>query len=358
MQSRALFIKKIHKTEYDKMFRDPITNDIITPALDILILELKKKNENQNNINNIQEQENNFATEINLSIQQPINPNPEFVTFITHHIPKDIYFENKNKVKSNKLKLIKLLRQKLKSDRLTFINYEYLKNLEFAKNYCIYHDRSINFGTIVNDVDNNNLNDINEREQISEIDNGKDTNISPKELKKDKNIRTNNIFYNYKVGFFNFNTNSSGTIIYDTEFNPLGMAFFSSFEFYMLTKTLNNYNLILPFDHIGVRYILSKYLDDDLILEEFLEENDISIKNTQINRCIKKINQNELEEEDCQILVTKTWRRGRRPKLPVPTKNQKRKITQRIKKYENKSPIKMNKKSKSGEKLLNKKRKK
>jgi hypothetical protein len=113
------------------------------------------------------------------------------------------------------------------------IFYENIRNVDFAKYCCIYYDMSINFGSI-----------------------------------NEKN------FSGLCIGNYIFNSGSSGTILFDFSLSPIGIATSGSFDFYPWSNNIKNeYNIIIPFSHIGVIFLLKKYVNPlSVELSEYLKD--------------------------------------------------------------------------------------
>jgi hypothetical protein len=235
---RSEFIKLTQSSEFDYMFRDPITDKLAAPALDVLLLNYSEKEDNVHP---------NSKIIIDLDSYQTYDEQEktdQFLTFVTHHIPR----QKVQNIIGKSRKYIKSCEnpQVPNSKKNKQINYEHIRDLEFSKSCCVYYDKSINYGR-----------------------------------RGDYNIG------GLSVGYYSFNTFSAGTLLYDYDLNPLGLAYFGSYDFYPLTQLKQLYNLFIPFDHIGLQYVLRKFLNPELKITEYLKSRRIDID--PLKKTIKRI---------------------------------------------------------------------
>ena len=81
-------------------------------------------------------------------------------------------------------------------------------------------------------------------------------------------------------------------------FKPIGIAFFGSYDFYPLSEMKKLYNLYLPFDHIGVQYLLRSFLDyktENFTVSDFLEKKNFNLAN--ISEPNNRMKKDHLQEE-------------------------------------------------------------
>jgi len=260
LKKRSEFVKFLENTCYDYVFRDPKSDKLAPPALDILFLHPDSKIGNHYPDSLLH---NNYFVEINLDRDDDNKSekksiiNDEFLTFITYNIPRQkvgdilgrkknlrIYKNNDDNLNYNKSSSICATEQR------HLINYEEYRCLEFSKSCSVLYDRSINFG----------------KYEISHLP-------------------------GLSVGYYSFNENSAGTLLFNSMFKPIGVAFFGSYDFYPFSGFKKIYNLFLPFDHIGVQYILRSFLDyktENFTLSDFLEKKNFNLANISDSINMKK----------------------------------------------------------------------
>jgi hypothetical protein len=144
----------------------------------------------------------------------------DFITYITYHIPRtEKYDKKESSILHNILKLAKKgnLENMIKEDKFYKLYDE--EHPEFSNNCYLYYNCSINFGVI--------------------------------------NNRESSFF----TGLYNFNKNSSGTIIYDSNFLPIGISFLGSYDLDLLKNNKISENILIPFSHPGVLHIFARYLN-------------------------------------------------------------------------------------------------
>jgi hypothetical protein len=144
----------------------------------------------------------------------------DFITYITYHIPRtEKYDKKESSILQNILKLAKKgnLENIIKEEKFYKLYDE--EHPEFSNNCYLYYNCSINFGVI--------------------------------------NNRESSFF----TGLYNFNKNSSGTIIYDSNFSPIGISFLGSYDLDLLKNNKISENILIPFSHPGVLHILARYLN-------------------------------------------------------------------------------------------------
>lgn len=277
LKKRSEFVKSLESSEYDYLFRDPITDKIILPALDVMILNTYVESNLIENDYSLSFQENFIEIDLD-SLESKkdcaydTNKEDNFLTYITHHIPRqkiDNILGRKKKNDNGKSCEHSLNYKKSMNDSnigSTSINYEEIRSLEFSRSCCVLYDRSVNFGKFEKSID-----------------------------------------AGLKVGYYSFNANSAGTLLLNPEFKAVGIAFFGSFDYYPLAESKKLYNIFLPLYHLGVIYILKSFLyskEDTIKLEDFLKEKNINLikSSDQIKkkypkvRQISKLNESVLDE--------------------------------------------------------------
>ena len=279
LKHRTEFVKRIEFTEYDHLFKDPRTDRNALPGLDILLLNFEKINIVSSNDHYLSDENliNIHLDEIEgTSAVTKDSEKDEFLTYVTYHIPRQkiesILGKKKRGRISNKTSDNQQVSKSQTNNKPNMINYEEIRLQEFSKTCCVLYDRSINFG------------------------------------KTEKSVNSG-----LKIGHYSFNTNSAGSLLFDSEFKPVGIAFFGSYDFYPLSDVKKLYNVFLPLDHVGVLYVLKSLFcakDNPIILDQFLKEKNINLfepsrpNESSLNQFksseIEKEENEKLEEEICE----------------------------------------------------------
>jgi hypothetical protein len=226
LKYRSEFGREIEGSNNTYLVRDPRNDEVIHPVIDLLVL-----HDDNDTDTPIIIDLNHFDS---LSNNDLVEKGERNITYITHHIPKAFPLDNHDELKKwNKLKK-EIENCNLKSfsieKRKTSYYYEHLRSLSFSKNCCIYYDRSVNFGKI-----------------------------------------DGYYFKGLATGYFTFNVFSAGSLLFDFEFKPIGLAISGSYDFYPYTNIDKLYNIILPFQHLGVLYVFRRLLGDNILLKDYLD---------------------------------------------------------------------------------------
>lgn len=256
LNSRADFLEADSKEEFDYLFKDPKRKMKINPGLDVMILNPCSEKEDFFSLNYIELDLDHYITEPK-NIED--SNKEKFVTFITYHIPRAINheFSGKNKILKEIIKTAE--KEGVASEIKNYdkvICYDDQRDLEFGKSCCIYYDRSINFGKI----DPKNMGGI-------------------------------------RIGHYIFNSFSTGTLLFDSQMKPYGISYYGSFDYYPPTLKKPLYNLLIPFSHPGIHYIMRKLLfpDDDINICEF-------IRNSQSFKFYEEFKKNQLIKEEKEVV--------------------------------------------------------
>lgn len=76
-------------------------------------------------------------------------------------------------------------------------------------------------------------------------------------------------FHNESIslGYYPFNSNSNGCVVFDMEFNPIGISSMSEFDFFPLSKISTGYNVIMKFTNKAFLYLAEKVIDRRVNIE-------------------------------------------------------------------------------------------
>jgi hypothetical protein len=264
LNSRSEFIEADSNADFSYLSKDPKRKIKIFPGLDVMIL------------HPVNEQEDFYSPDsIEIDLDFYINPKyieesykEEFVTFLTHHIPRALNHEyfGKTKMINEIMKTVSkegLNAEIKRNDKI--ISYEDQRDLEFAKSCCIYYDRSINFGKI----DPRNMGGI-------------------------------------RIGYYIFNSFSTGTILYDSEMKPFGISYYGSFDYYPPSEKKVLYNLLIPFSHPGIIYTMRKFLfpEDDINICEFIRNSQSFKFYEEFKKCHPQIEEKDIVNKPNEVILS------------------------------------------------------
>lgn len=94
------------------------------------------------------------------------------------------------------------------------------------------------------------------------------------------------------IGYYPFNSNSNGCVLFDIDFKPIGISSMSEFDYFPLSKISSGYNMVMKFSNKAFLYLAEKVIDRRVNIEIYF--NLLSLNSERI------VSKGSLSKGDCR----------------------------------------------------------